>query len=412
MNPSHDILIGTQIGNYRLVRFVAKGGMGAVYEAANEHINQRVAIKVLSPDYAGHPEFVARLMDEARAVNIVSHASLVKVFDHGQLADGRVFLLMEYLEGEPLRRRLKQEPGGLPLGESLRLCRQIASALAAVHVRGIVHRDLKPENVMIVPDPEAPTGARVKVLDFGIARFRALAAGTDRQRWTKAGGVMGTPRYMAPEQGLEAREVTDRADVYALGIMLYEMLVGRPPFVESDIYQMINKHITEDPPPLREADPRIPEEVADLVHAMLQKQPELRPAMADVESRLRILEADDMANPVPPTMISHDLHFLADVDTKQKEPGPRRQAPVPQLIAAPVAAPRQAPLDAGNAPSPAAAVASVPPTIYAPPMMLPEKRRWSWRETTLLFFGVLLALLVTGLGFYFGLTSGAPRAGP
>ncbi|MFO0577260.1 MAG: serine/threonine-protein kinase [Polyangia bacterium] len=188
-------MIGQYIGGYRILRVLGEGGMGVVYEGVREDIGGSAAIKVLRSEYALQPELAARFFNEARAANLVNHPGIVKVFDYGQLPSGVAFLAMEFLEGESLYKRLQRE-ARLSEAESLRLGRQIASALAAAHEKQVVHRDLKPENVFIVPDAEAAGGERAKILDFGIAKLTAMQQGPVR---TNTNMLMGTPIYMSPE---------------------------------------------------------------------------------------------------------------------------------------------------------------------------------------------------------------------
>ena len=287
-------MIGQQIGSYRIVGQLGEGGMGAVFAAVHQQISRQVAIKVLHADLSRRPEILARFFNEARAVNIVRHPGLVSVYELGQLDDGRAYIVMEHLEGETLRGRLHRRV--LPLLDALSLSRQVASALAATHASGIVHRDLKPDNVMIVPDAETPLGERVKLLDFGIAKLATGQAGEVR---TSTGMVLGTPCYMAPEQCRDSGQVDGRADVYALGVMLYEMLAGRPPFQAAGMGDLMMMHINEPPCPLHQIDGRVPMEVSALVDAMLAKAPAARPAMDQVAAALSQLGASPAATPHP-----------------------------------------------------------------------------------------------------------------
>jgi serine/threonine protein kinase len=183
------------IGPYRVVREIGRGGMGSVFEAVQPQIERRVAIKVLHSQYAKNEQLVNRFFNEARAVNIVNHPSVVQISEFAQLPDGTAYIVMEFLEGESLGSRMKRQNGKLSLVESLRLARQIAAALAAAHAKNIIHRDLKPDNVMIVADPEAPGGERAKVLDFGIAKLAAAASpdgGMEAVSTTRTGVMVGT----------------------------------------------------------------------------------------------------------------------------------------------------------------------------------------------------------------------------
>ncbi len=263
--------------------------MGAVYEALQEPIGRRVAVKILHPKYAAEPSIAARFLNEARAVNLVDHPGVVQISDYGQMPDGTAYLVMEFLKGETMSARVKR-PGGLGLPDIVRLARQIASALAAAHEKNIFHRDLKPDNVMLVPDPDAdmPGRERVKLLDFGIAKV--AQADNDEKNGgqapkTATDVVMGTPRYMAPEQCRGGVAIDGKADVYSLGVMLYEMLAGRPPF-SGGSGEVLAMHIYETPPPLKQLAPHVPEELTNLIHRLLAKKKEERPTMAEAQSAL------------------------------------------------------------------------------------------------------------------------------
>jgi serine/threonine-protein kinase len=198
-----------------------------VYDAVDRSLERRVAIKVLRAEFAMKTEIAARFFNEARAANLIEHPGIVKIFDYGQLPSGAAFLAMEYLAGESLHQRLTREKR-LSETDTIRIGRQVAMALTAAHAKKVIHRDLKPENIILVPDIEAPSGERAKILDFGIAK---LAREHSTAITTDTSVVMGTPVYMSPEQCKGGKSVGDRADVYALGVMLFEMLAGRTPFV-------------------------------------------------------------------------------------------------------------------------------------------------------------------------------------
>jgi serine/threonine-protein kinase len=276
------------LGNYRIVRKLGEGGMGSVYEAVHMQIGRRAAIKVLHPQYAKNEQMASRFVNEARAANIVQHPGIVGIFEIGQLPDKTAYIIMEYLEGEPLSHR-RRRMGGKLGADALRIGRQIASALAAAHERGIVHRDLKPDNVMLVPDAESLGGERAKLLDFGIAKMAEGDGGSHMK--TRTGVLMGTPIYMSPEQCRGAGSVDAKTDVYALGIILYELLGGKPPFNSPGLGEMLALHMLTPPQPLRELEPAVPEELAALVHGMLAKAPEQRPTMVQVVQALEQLGA-------------------------------------------------------------------------------------------------------------------------
>ncbi len=300
------------IGPYRVVREIGRGGMGSVFEAVQPQIERRVAIKVLHSQYAKNEQLVNRFFNEARAVNIVNHPSVVQISEFAQLPDGTAYIVMEFLDGESLGSRMKRQNGKLSLVESLRLTRQIAAALAAAHAKNIIHRDLKPDNVMIVADPEAPGGERAKVLDFGIAKLAAAASpggegGGDAVSTTRTGVMVGTPLYMAPEQCKGTGQVDAKADVYSLGVMLYRMLCGRPPFIGDGAGAVMAMHIYEQPPPIREFEPSVPEDLAGLVHMLLEKNPANRPTMQQVAHTLEQLKAVHSTG----MLASGELHLLA-----------------------------------------------------------------------------------------------------
>jgi serine/threonine-protein kinase len=256
--------------------------MGVVYEATHAHIGQRAAIKLLHAHLAGDERSRQRFSNEARAISLVQHPGMVKIFDYGQTDDGMAYILMEFLEGEPLSQRLARLGQRFPVAAALSLGAQMAATLAAAHGRGIVHRDLKPENVFLVPDPVAPLGERAKLLDFGIAKFLTDAPG----RQTTVGLILGTPTYMAPEQCEGREDLTDRVDVYALGVMLYELLAGEPPFVAETAASLMRQHMFKELPPLCRRQPDLPDHVVALVHDMLAKDPAARPSMSEVAARL------------------------------------------------------------------------------------------------------------------------------
>jgi serine/threonine protein kinase len=276
---------GQRLGVYRIVRLLGEGGMGAVYEARQEPLERRVALKTLHADHAKSKEFIARFFNEAKVLSRLEHPSLVQVSDFGHAADGTAYLVMEYLRGQSLGGRIRDlsERGErLPVETALHVCVQVADVLAMAHEQGIVHRDLKPENLMLVGDPVAPGGERVKVLDFGIAKLTDDRGGVK----TATDQVMGTPAYMSPEQCAGAGGVDAQTDVYALGCVLYELLAGRTPFVADGPGRLIGMHLFQEPPTLLSVAPQVPTEIAELVHRMLRKDKTQRPTMKESAKEL------------------------------------------------------------------------------------------------------------------------------
>jgi len=286
MRPGPTALIGQTISDrYKIERLLGEGGMGAVYQAEHTLMRKRMAIKVLHPEMTRLPEVVARFEREAMAAAHIDHPHVVTATDFGKLADGSFFLALEFVEGKSLREVIAT--GRLELGRALHVGRQIASALSRAHQLKIVHRDLKPENVMLVTRDGDPDF--VKVLDFGIAKVQIgeLTAGDVGQAGpgqpvlTQAGMVYGTPEYMAPEQAL-GQPVDARADLYALGCILYEMLCGVRPFDAESKVALLGMQVTAPVPPMAQKAPdaNVPPEVEALVKKLLAKEASDRTADA------------------------------------------------------------------------------------------------------------------------------------
>jgi eukaryotic-like serine/threonine-protein kinase len=271
-------VIGRTINNYEIKSVLGQGAMGSVYLAEHPVLRRRAAIKVLKREYAQHPTEVSRFINEARAASAVRHPGIIEVYDVGTLPDGLPYLMMEMLEGETLAHRLGRL-GRLELDEAVDVAIQAGRALAAAHDRGIVHRDLKPDNLFLVPDPAAPGRQKVKVLDFGIAKL--LGNFTASGVRTHTGSMVGTPLYMSPEQcrGISS-EVDHRADVYTLGVILYEMLTGAPPFVSEAVGDLLVMHLEQAPRLPRELDAGIPDWVEAAVLRALEKDRAARFATA------------------------------------------------------------------------------------------------------------------------------------
>jgi serine/threonine protein kinase len=263
---------GTVIGQYRVTKKLGEGGMGAVYGAEHALLGRKAAIKMLLPTLSSNQEIVQRFFNEARAATAIADPGIVQIFDFGYHTDGSAYIVMEYLEGEPLDSRLKRL-GRLNPFDALRIMRQASSSLAAAHSRGIIHRDLKPENIFLVADREVAGGERPKLLDFGIAK---LTNDAESKVKTHTAAIMGTPMYMSPEQCRGAGAVDARSDVYALGCVLYHLVVGRTPFDGEGVGEIIASHLREPPPVPSHHVPGLPPELDALILRCLQKQPEQR----------------------------------------------------------------------------------------------------------------------------------------
>lgn len=279
-------MIGQRIGQYRVIQELGRGGMGLVYEAQHETMpSLRAAIKVLYSTASA--ETLERFEREARVLSTLQDSGIVRIEDFGRLPDGSLYLRMEYLEGETLEKRLRRL-GRLPGHQALELTRQMATTLDRIHRAHILHRDLKPANVMIVRDSQAEGEELARLLDFGIAKLLS----SEQRTCTAMGQTVGTPLYMSPEQGDAQATLTDRSDVYQLGLLLYEMLSGRVPFEVAEDSLPIALHIqrlTEPPVPLRRHLRSVPPAVEDLVLSMLSRSPQARPSMRGVAQRIRRL---------------------------------------------------------------------------------------------------------------------------
>lgn len=266
-----DLTAGQDVGEYRIENAIGKGGFGTVYGAVHPLIGKRVAIKVLARKFSADPEIVSRFVAEARAVNQIRHRNIIDIFSFGQLADGRHYYVMEYLDGEGLDRHLKTH-GAMPLAEAVPILRAIARALDAAHAKGIAHRDLKPENIFLARDTDGEVFP--KLLDFGIAKL--LTPEDDVVHRTGTGVPLGTPYYMSPEQ-CRGRGVDHRTDIYSFGIVAYRVLTGTFPFEGDGYMDLMLKQTQEEPPLPSSRNPALPATVDEAIAWMMQKNPDRRP---------------------------------------------------------------------------------------------------------------------------------------
>jgi len=294
-----ELLPGARVGDYVIAGKVGEGGMASVYAADHPLIGRRVAIKVLRGDLGTSREAFKRFLQEARAVIAIGHPNIVDVFTFGTLSDGRSFFVMELLEGRTLADALDND-GPLSLHKACDALVEMCDGLEAAHRTGVVHRDLKPQNVFLV----APNGG-VKLLDFGIAKL--MGRPEPKGPYTRPGMTIGTPDYISPEQA-RGRDVDPRADVYSLGVVAFEMLTGRLPFVADNGADMMAMHLAAEPEPPSRLRQTLPPAVDSLILRMLAKEPAARPALADIRVELLAIKQQPPAVPVP---ISRELSALA-----------------------------------------------------------------------------------------------------
>ncbi len=335
-----DGLVGRIVaGRYRVLSKLGAGGMGTVFRAEQTSVKRTIALKVLDPAMTMNPELLRRFQAEAEVVARLSHPNTVTLFDFGQDETGVLFIAMELVHGSSLRDTIARE-GALSPHRAVDVAEQVASSLADAHAHGIVHRDLKPDNVIL--SERAGRRDFARVLDFGIAKLFDDPGGAPAM--TRAGQILGTPQYMAPEQ-ITGHAIDGRTDVYALGVLLYEMLAGAPPFQGDNLVALLSKHLHDPPPPFATMRPglSLPMPVERLVLSCLAKEPSARPPdMSTVAAELA------------------DLRSLLD-------PGPRRASSMGQAVAGTALSPSFTP-----PPLPPEAMRTPPPLPFTtPPPPLP-----------------------------------------
>src|SRR5688572_13143993 len=279
-------MLPTTIQHYRVEGMIGRGGMGEVYRAFDTRLQRPVAIKVMADSRKEIEQTVQRFLREARAASALNHPNIIVVHDIGETPDGRHYIVQELINGRTLRNEMLEQ---IALPRVIDLFRQVARALTAAHAAGIVHRDIKPENIMVRADGYA------KVLDFGLARVPEVETGsasTHSGHETTSGVLVGTMAYMSPEQARGAPAGAP-ADIFALGITLYETLAGRRPFVAPTMPAVLVSILMEQPIPLSQLAPAVPPGLERLVHRMLAKEPDIRPSAGEVEEELALLAAGD-----------------------------------------------------------------------------------------------------------------------
>jgi serine/threonine protein kinase len=373
--PATDALVGKIIaGRYQLLRRIGKGGMGLVYEADHLGIGKRVAVKLLLDKYTDDEEVVARFQREARTASAIGDDHIVEVFDAGVTEDGRSYLVMELLLGHSLA-EIAEATGPMPAVRAVPIVRQVLRGLDAAHAKGIVHRDMKPENVFVVQKPDRPDYA--KIMDFGISKFMQLSE--SKVRLTATGAVIGTPVYMAPEQALGVGEIDARVDLYAVGVMLYELLAGRPPFQAPTYIALVTQHLHTPPPPLALARPDLPPRLIAAVHRALEKEP-----------KDRFTSAAEMAAALPADSELANFDRIATL-TGPTRVGPGSRVLGPDMTAA--SSPRGRAARAAATPGGAA----MPSTTHGPalsPVNTARLKRWSWMAAVVAVAAALGAAIV------------------
>jgi serine/threonine-protein kinase len=344
---------GSKIGKYELEDKLGHGTFGTVYTARDLELERRVAIKVLNPSHQHNIDVVTRFLQEARATARIKHAGIVTILDCGRIETelgDLAYIVMELLEGETLTRRIDlAERLAAPV--AIDICHQIAGALEAAHRADVLHRDVKPDNMFLVRDPLLASGVRVKVLDFGLAKL-------GRGGHTMVNTILGTPRYMSPEQTRSSSEIDARSDIYALGCILFEMITGRRPF-EGDLATLIERHQRAIPARVRTIVPETAPELDDLIACMLAKDPAKRPqTMTEVQRALLEIETET-------THVVSRSSIARSAPKPVPKPPPK---PAPKLLTKPAAQPEptRAPRPEPKRP-PTPAPVQPPPVEVAPP---------------------------------------------
>ncbi len=314
-------LVGQVLGRYTLIQLLGEGGMGAVFKASDVTLQRDVAIKIMHPHLAKQADFRERFLQEARTAARLDHPGVVQVFDFGseRTSQGQdlLYIVMKFIQGANLRQmleELKAQGQWIPLDEAVQIIRQIATAMHYTHRQGVLHRDLKPSNVMIEPEPSDGLPYRAVLTDLGLARLM------EGQRITRAGTSMGTPTYMSPEQAL-GEETDARSDVYALGVMLYELVVGHPPFPIRTISEAIRYHTKEMPRPPTELRPDLPKSLERIILKAMAKDPATRWDNAgELATKLSAIAQEVTAVGATPTAVEDSVSLMTQYQKSLLEP--------------------------------------------------------------------------------------------
>ena len=395
---------GQMVDEYKVTGMLGEGGMGAVYHGIQPVIGKRVAIKVLLQEFSSNEKVVKRFIQEARAVNQIRSRYIVDIFSFGRLDNGRPYFVMEHLDGSPLRDFIKDR-GTLSFDEAYAILRCVCKGLASAHAGGIVHRDLKPENIIVLEEEDGPLSA--KILDFGIAK---LQTGPGLGIATQTGVAMGTPYYMSPEQ-VRGVDVDHLSDIYALGIIMFEMFTGSLPFTANSYIELVNKHLFTAPPIPSKLAEGIPKELESLILRCIEKDKAGRPqSMKELFDVLQAMAPHVTGMTFPSLSAQPGVGVTPETPTVH-EPGQNAQ-PMPyaeaqQASAAPYVPPQQ------QAPAPQAPVQApvAQPPVQAPVAQPPPPKK---KGGAGLLIGLLLVLLVLGGGggaayYFLVLPAGGPQ---
>src|SRR2546421_6509833 len=395
-------------GQYQVETLLGRGGMGAVYRARHILLGDRVAIKMLPPEMRSNTEWLRRFQREGQAARRFRHPNAVTVYDLRTSSDGTIYLVMEFVEGTTLDVELKQR-GSFSPAEALSTLKPVMSVLNAAHAMGVIHRDLKTENIMI-GKPSTGGEPVVKLLDLGIAKLREVAGAekTGSTNLTVAGQMLGTPYYMSPEQWGELpddgnSEIDGRADIYSLGVVLYEIISGRRPFAGMTLPELRREHIQVTPPPLHEVVAEVPEAFSRAIsRAMAKDRGNRQETAGELEQELTTA----LTSQGIPTIVS-----LADISLTPAEPGAGRGVTTsPHQTAATLVTgisdisaaksdEQKIPSQAATMPTvvsqPKSAQSAAPMTmVVPPPAVAPQPAPPARRVNALLFAGIGLVVLL------------------
>ncbi|MBK7840893.1 MAG: serine/threonine protein kinase [Candidatus Obscuribacter sp.] len=303
-------LVGTTLNErYCIESLIAAGGMGRVYRGMHTALLQPVAIKLLHSHLLTSPQAAERFFTEARAASKLRHPAIASVSDYGESESGEPYIVMDYIPGQPLSQKL-HESGTLSAADCVRIAISVLSALNCCHAQNIIHRDLKPSNIILTDNPEDPFPA--KLVDFGIAKL-AREEG-EAGRVTATGEIFGSPYYISPEQ-CQSNQIDGRTDIYALGCVLYECVSGQPPFSGRNLIEILMRQCSESAPPLLDLAPECPKYLSDIIHAMLEKSPDNRPATAEQVLSM-IDKAEKLKGKTTPVLISKAEKNKSDARAK------------------------------------------------------------------------------------------------